>query len=138
MDRLKQIFLFFLALFLFACADTSPPPLTMGQFLYTQTSMTKQLESLDNNLTVRVLYSGMEDSRNFKRVVSLSLKNKPVIIGVSQANIGSPYFVDLLKNSAAKPIGKILFAKDSEVKRDRNMQVEEVNLGYISDKLTKM
>ncbi|NNM60311.1 MAG: hypothetical protein HKM04_10930 [Legionellales bacterium] len=130
--------MFVIIFFLVACADRNPPPPpTFSQFLYSQTSMTKQLEDLNSKLTVEILYSKMEGHRNFDRIVSLKLQNKPVIVGVSQANRDNPYFVDLLKDASTKPIGKILFSKDSGVTRDPNMRVEKINLSAISDVIVR-
>lgn len=134
----KQIWLLTITLYLLAsCADTHlPPPQTFNDFLYNQSSMTKQLLSLDNSLKVTLLFSGMDGS-TFKRISSLSLKNKPVIIALSQARIGNPYFINLLQNANTTPIGKILFAGDSGVFRDPNMEVEQVYLDFISDHTVK-
>lgn len=132
----KYIGLLLFTTILVSCADPTPPPQTFNQFLYNKSSMTKQLESLDNNLTVLILYSGMQDNV-FKRITSLNLSNRPVIIGLSQAQTGSPDFVDILKHADTTPIGKILFAPKSGISRDPDMQVEQVYLKYIADKTVK-
>ncbi len=129
----KQLFLLILTIYLISCASSNPPPKTFNQFLYNQASMTKQLESLDNNFKVVVLNSAMVDS-TYKRIVSLNLSNIPVLVAISQAKTSSPYFVDLLKNADTKPIGKVLFAKNSGVIRDLGMKVDQVHLSYITDK----
>lgn len=133
MKQIKQLFLVILLAFLISCANNNSPPQSFNEFLYNQSSMTKQLNSLDDSLQVIILYSGM-DGNNFKRISSLNLRNKPVIVGLSFAKSGNPYFVDLLKNADTTPIGKVLFAKDSGVARDPNMEVEQVYLSYISEK----
>lgn len=133
MKLFKQIWLLIIALsLLVSCAETNPSPQSFNEFLYNQSSMTKQLESLDDSLKVTLLYSGTDGS-NFKRISSLNLRNKPVIVGLSQAKTGNPYFVELLQSADTKPIGKVLFAPDSGVIRDPNMTVEQVYLNYISD-----
>ncbi|MCC2624581.1 MAG: hypothetical protein K0R14_454 [Burkholderiales bacterium] len=128
----NKFFLIILTTYLISCASSNPPPKTFNQFLYNQSSMTKQLESLDNNFQVIVLNSGMAGD-DYKRIVSLTLSNIPVIVAISQAKTGSPYFVDLLKNADTKPIGKILFARNSGVIRDLGMKVDQIYLNHIGD-----
>lgn len=132
----KQMFFIILSVYLISCASTNPPPKSFNEFLYNQSSMTKQLESLDNNFRVFLLYSGIEGN-NYKRISSLNLSNKPVVVGLSQANTGSPYFFSLLKKAETTPLGKSLFAKDSGVTRDPDMKVDQVYLDYISDSVVK-
>lgn len=132
----KQLVFIVLSVYLISCASSSPPPKTFNEFLYNQSSMTKQLESLDSNFRVFLLYSGIEGN-NYKRISSLNLSNKPVIVGVSQTSTGSPYFFSLLKKAETAPLGKSLFAKDSGVTRDPNMKVDQVYLNYISDDTVK-
>lgn len=136
MKIFKKAFLISLFVLLVSCAVSNVPPQSLNAFLYNKASMTEQLKHLDKDFKVILLYSGMEGS-NFKRISSLNLSGKPVLVGLSLAKTGSPYFVDLLKNADTTPIGKILFAKDSGVSRDPNMEVEQVYLNYISDSTAK-
>lgn len=134
MQRLnKVIVLFVCSCFLFACTAEKP---TLDQLLHNKQSMTKQLESLNADLKVDVIHSEFKDNK-FERVVSLKLKNNPVLIGVSEAHVSSPYFVSILKNADTLPIGKILFAKGSQVKRDKNMQIANIYSPAITDVVVK-
>lgn len=113
-------------------ADNKP---TINQLLDNKQSMTGQLEDLDSDLTVDVLYSGVENKK-FERIVSLNLADEPVLIGVSQARQSSPYFVNILKNANTTPIGMVLFAPNSQIRRD-DMQVETIHLSSIKDIIVK-
>ncbi|MCE3269489.1 MAG: hypothetical protein K0R49_1743, partial [Burkholderiales bacterium] len=127
----RNFFSIILLIFLISCSAPNSPSPSFNKFLYSKSSMTKQLQSLDANFKVILLYSGM-DGTNFKRISSLNLSNKPVIIGLSLAHNDSPYFVDLLKNANTMPIGKKLFAKNSGIYRDPKMNVEQIELNNIS------
>jgi chorismate-pyruvate lyase len=105
---------------------------TINQLLQNRQSMTRQLENIDADLDVDILYTGMQ-AKKFKRIVSLRLNDEPILIGVSQARKTSPYFVKILKNAYTTSIGKALFAKNSQIKRDANMRVMTVHLSAIKD-----
>lgn len=79
-------------------------------------SMTKQLENLGHTLNVDVLHEGIENDC-FRRYTILKLNTTPVVIACSSTMISNSFFTNLLKNANTTPIGKFLFAPNSQVQR---------------------
>jgi chorismate-pyruvate lyase len=93
-------------------------------------SMTKQLEALGNKLSVTLLYEGVQDGQ-FWRQITLNLNNKPVVLALSNCSQKDLFFSTLLKNANITPIGKFLFAANSLVTRDADMQLDLVTRAQI-------
>lgn len=91
--------------------------------------MTRQLKCL-GTMQVSILYAKMEDN-NFRRISSLNVENKPVVVAMAVANRASPYFVKMLENAGTTPLGKVLFATDSKIAREPTMEVEPLYLDDI-------
>ncbi len=94
-------------------------------------SMTKQLESLGHKLQVTLLQEGFE-SGFWVRYTILSLNQQAVVIACSKAKREDMFFCSLLQQANTQPIGKFLFAADSEVKRQPKMQIKLVNYQQIA------
>lgn len=95
-------------------------------------SMTKQLESLGHQLQVTLLQEGFEGAF-WVRYTILSLNQQAVVIACSKAKTIDTFFCTLLQNANTQPIGKFLFAADSVVKRNQNMQITSVNCQQIAE-----
>jgi len=132
---MRKLLILIISGILISCSTTSSRT-TLKQVLYDKGSMTKQLESLDGRLGVEVLYSAMDET-NYIRIASLKLRNTPVLIGISKASEDSPYFMNVLQNANVTPIGKVLFAKDSKVTRDKKMHVESIHLSQIKNLIVR-
>ncbi len=89
--------------------------------------MTKQLESLGTKLSVTLL-AEIEEKDYFRRCITLNLNNTPVVVASSQTLIRYSFFYELLKNASTTPIGTFLFAADSQVQRQADMQLKLVTV----------
>lgn len=95
--------------------------------------MTQQLESLGQQLSVKLIHEGIEDEY-FCRYSLLHLNQRAVVIACSKAHIPSAeFFCQLLKNANVTPIGKFLFATGSQVRRNKDMRIELVTTTHISE-----
>lgn len=89
-------------------------------------SMTSQLEELGQQLTVTLLQEGIINNERW-RIITLNLNDCPVILASSHCSVNAEFFCNLLKNASVTPIGKFLFAPQSRVTRDLDMQLELIS-----------
>jgi chorismate-pyruvate lyase len=92
-------------------------------------SMTAQLESLGHHLQVNLLTEGCE-ANCYYRYSLLALDQVPVVLAVSYS--ADPYFMQLLAQANTTPIGKFLFAPDSQVYRDPQMHCQLLSLTQVT------
>lgn len=99
-------------------------------------SMTKQLENLGRTLSVSLLHEGVEDSY-FRRYTILNLNQLPVVIACSSTALNNRFFTTLLQNANTTPIGKFLFASQSQVIRSQIeielITAEQISLPHLKD-----
>lgn len=99
-------------------------------------SMTKQLENLGRTLSVSLLHEGIEDNY-FRRYTVLNLNQLPVVIACSSTDLNNPFFTTLLQNANTTPIGKFLFASQSQVIRSQIeielITAEQISLPHLKD-----
>ena len=88
-------------------------------------SMTRQLEALGQKLTVTLLQEYATAEERW-RIITLNLNQRPVILAASHCALSAEFFCNLLKNASITPIGKFLFAANSPVTRDDNMQIASI------------
>lgn len=111
---------------------TYPQQAEFEELLNSCGSMTKQLEDLGQLLKVELLHEGIEDNY-FRRYSLLRLNQRAVVIACSSADIHAEFFSTLLKNANTTPIGKFLFASQSQVHRNPEMQIELVTIKQIHE-----
>lgn len=97
-------------------------PQTLEDLINNKGSMTKALESLHHNLTVKLLRSGVL-ANEYVRISSLQLESTPVIAAIVSTNVANPTFVSILRNASTTPIGKMLFAPGADIHRRDNMKI---------------
>ena len=140
MHKLKRLIHFYLVIGILmintSCANSNNNPITTDNAKITaivnnKQSMTTALKKLNNNFTVNLLYSGVE-SNNYKRIVDLKLSNTTVLVAVSSTKISNPTFMDILSNAQSSSIGLKLFAPNSHIKRDPNMNIQHIKVSQIS------
>lgn len=99
-------------------------------------SMTKQLENLGRTLSVSLLHEGVEDNY-FRRYTILNLNQLPVVIACSSTALNNRFFTTLLQNANTTPIGKFLFASQSQVIRSQIeielIMAEQISLPHLQD-----
>lgn len=105
---------------------------TLEQVVYNNASMTKTLKSLDNNLSVQILKTGVQGN-NYVRIISLKLSDTPVIAAISQTNLKNKMFKDIIANADVTPIGVKLFAPDSKIKRRDDMQITQIKVRAVTN-----
>lgn len=105
---------------------------TLEQVVYNNASMTKTLKTLDNNLSVQILKTGVQGN-NYVRITSLKLSDTPVIAAISQTNLKNTMFKDIIANADVTPIGVKLFAPDSKIKRRDDMQITQIKVRAITN-----
>jgi chorismate-pyruvate lyase len=94
--------------------------------------MTKTLKSLDNNLSVEILKTGVQGD-NYVRIIALKLSNTPVIAAISQTNLQNKLFKDIIANADTTPIGTKLFTPNSSIKRRDDMLIRKIKLSSIKN-----
>lgn len=93
--------------------------------------MTRQLEELGQQLSVTLLQEHTTTEERW-RIITLNLNQRPVILAASHCALSAEFFCNLLKNAAITPIGKFLFAANSPVTRDDNMQITSITRAEIN------
>ena len=109
---------------------------TLEQVVYNNASMTKTLKSLDNNLSVQILKTGVQGN-NYVRIIALKLSDTPVIAAISQTNLKNKMFKDIIANADTTPIGVKLFAPDSPIKRRNDMQISQIKISAIPNSVIR-
>ncbi len=117
-------------------ACTTPQTLkpNLQQIVSNQASMTKTLKSLDPDLSVQILKTGVQNDK-YVRIIALKLSDTPVIAAISQTSLKNPLFKDIIANADATPIGVKLFAPNSPIKRHADMQISEIKLSSIKNRV---
>lgn len=99
-------------------------------------SMTKQLESLGQTLSVSLLHEGIEDNF-FRRYTVLNLNHLPVVIACSGTKLNNKFFTNLLQNANTTPIGRFLFAPHSQVTRAQiaieSITTQQITLPHLKE-----
>lgn len=98
-------------------------------------SMTRQLENMGHTLTVELIKEGIIGDY-FCRYTILKLDNTPVIFALSHSKLNSHKFINILKNANNIPIGRFLFAKDSQIVRNK-IAISKVFINNVSDIIIK-
>jgi chorismate-pyruvate lyase len=111
---------------------TYPQQAEFEELLNSCGSMTKQLEDLGQQLRVELLHEGIEDNY-FRRYSLLHLNQRAVVIACSSTDVSAEFFSALLKNANTTPIGKFLFASQSQVQRNPEMQIELVTIKQVHE-----
>ncbi len=106
------------------------PGLKLNAIINNQQSMTNTLKDLDANFSVNIIYNA-ELNQHYMRIVALELKKTPVLMAVSITNSNNKIFYDILANSQDSSIGYKLFAPDSKIKREHNMNINYVYISQI-------
>ncbi len=88
--------------------------------------MTANLEALGQYLSVHLLQQGHSNGQFF-RATLLQLNQKNVVAAYSSCSLQHSFFSALLANANVTPIGKFLFATESLVKRNNDMQIKLYN-----------
>lgn len=109
-----------------------PDHIAFNELLNSCGSMTKQLEKMGHQLTVELIYEGRVNN-NFCRYTILKLDNIPVILALSQTIQNNTTFSTLLQNANNTPIGKFLFAPNSNIIRNEVI-ISQINTISITDK----
>ena len=105
------------------------------RFLSDKSSTTALLKKLSNKYSLKLLQ--VEENKDcYRRVVLISLDNKPIIFGVSQADHASGTFRNILKTAKLVPIGEQLFLDNSGIVRD-SMEISTVTVAEIDDNLVR-
>ena len=115
-----------------ACTTAQSPKPNLEQLVSNQASMTKTLKSLDPDLSVQILKTGVQNDK-YVRIIALKLSGTPVIAAISQTNLKNPLFKDIIANADVTPIGVKLFAPNSPIKRNADMQISKVELSSIKN-----
>ncbi len=87
-------------------------------------SMTEQLKKLHYDFSVELLKTEISDNK-ISRYTLLKLNNTPVIIAESSCLITDDIFFEIIKNADTTPIGKYLFAKNSQIIRS-NVEITQI------------
>ncbi len=95
-------------------------------------SMTKFLQSLNHKLSIKKI-SDFTSGNQFTRIISMDLDDTSVLIGVSTTDKNSPTFYDILSHADTNPIGNKLFATNSKIHRNSNMQTSIIDIKSIMD-----
>ena len=121
-------------LIIFSGCSTSATPAkpNLDQLVYNPASMTKTLQSLGDNLSVQVLETGVQ-KHNYVRISAIKLADTPVIAAISQTKLKNKMFKDIIANADVTPIGTMLFAPNSLIKRRNGMQISQVKLSSIKN-----
>ena len=129
-------FLIGLLMFNTACSTTNTnikpsSESKLSTIINNKQSMTVALKKLNNNFSVNLLYSGIE-SDCYKRLVALKLESTTVLVAVSSTKITNQTFLNILSSSSSSSIGLKLFAPNSQIKRDPNMDIKYIEISQIS------
>lgn len=119
-----------------ACTTPQTPKPNLEQLVSNQASMTKTLKSLDPDLSVQILKTGVQNDK-YVRIIALKLSNTPVIAAISQTSLKNSMFKDIIANADVTPIGVKLFAPNSPIKRHADMQISEVKLSSIKNRVLR-
>ncbi len=104
--------------------------MSLDEFLNNPGSTTKVFQNLATSSQIEVLWNGFINDSLFQRIVLIKLDNIPVMIAISEADIFSPLFLDILKNSGTVPIGVRLFDSSAKISRSK-MSFEEIHIDDI-------
>lgn len=99
-------------------------------------SMTLYLKKLNSQFKVQELYNGIERGE-YRRFVAISLDNTPVIVAISSTTPNNQVFYNILANSKNNSIGTKLFAHNSGIKRNPNMQIQTITVDNINGNILK-
>lgn len=97
-------------------------------------SMTEQLKRLHYDFSVELLKTEIVDNK-ILRYTLLKLNNTPVIIAESSCLITDDIFFEIIKNADTTPIGKYLFAPNSEITRT-NIEIDQIKISDLNNKQT--
>ncbi len=131
-DKILHLIKLFLLSFLILCSCSTTNKPTIEQFVNNPASMTKALKSLDNDLTVKILKTGVQQL-NYVRIIALKLSGTPVIVAISQTNLKNKTFKNIIANADVTPIGTKLFAPNSLIKRKAGMEINQTSIASIKN-----
>ncbi|MCE2706265.1 MAG: hypothetical protein LW807_04240 [Proteobacteria bacterium] len=106
----------------------------LNTIVHNPQSMTNSLKKLDHNFKVSLIYNGVENA-NYTRFVALELESTPVIVAISSTKLSNRTFLNILSQAHNNSIGTQLFAKNSKIKRDPNMQINNIIISQIQSKI---
>ena len=103
-------------------------------------SMTKELESIGNKFSVEILKCELVNDIYYRHVL-LKLNSIAVVIATGKCSIHNQYLYSLLYNANTQPIGKFIFAENSNINRAKIKITEilatEANSPIITTELQK-
>ena len=109
--------------------------MNIHQFLFNYAATTDSFKLISKEYKLEVLESGIIDNK-FKRLVLIHVANMPVMFGLSATNLHNHHFLHILKNAHTTPIGSVLFAPESNIRRYK-MQVESIDITSITNTIIK-
>lgn len=105
--------------------------ISLHDIIYDPGSTTKAFKLFSSDYSLDILFSGFADEL-FKRIVVIKLDSIPVMVASSTTKPTDLLFLDILQNSATRPIGVRLFGDDSGISRGE-MIVNKTTTAYVTD-----
>ena len=96
--------------------------------------MTTWLRRLNYQFSVEQLYSGIESSE-YRRFAALKLDNTPTIVAISATTKDNPTFYNILSTTQNTSIGLKLFAKNSGIVRESQIEITTMKLSEVNSKV---
>ncbi|MCX8514771.1 MAG: hypothetical protein ORN24_04310, partial [Burkholderiales bacterium] len=88
-------------------------------FLIDYGSTTTKFKEISSTYNLQIIYA-QEMPEHFERLVLIIVDDIPVMYGLSKTPLNNEYFIKILSNTDAQPIGNKLFAPQNKIKR-KNM-----------------